>query len=157
MKSEPRQVRITVGDDRLSYNADVGSPAANMLETKIIINSTISDAHRGARFVSADLKDFFLTTPMKEDEYMKVTYKHFPDNIRTRYKLHEKVTASRHIYLKIKKGMYGLKQATILAYDNLEKNLAQYGYRPIVGTTGMWEHDTRPTKLCVCVDDFGIK
>ena len=58
---------------------------------------------------------------MEGDEYMKVTYKHFPDNIRKRYKLYEKVTASEHIYVKIKKGMYGLKQAAVLAYGNLKR------------------------------------
>ena len=121
----------------MAYNADAGLPAGNMLKTKLIINSTISDTHRGARFVSEDLKNFFLATPIKGDEYMKVNYKYFPDNIRKQYNLHEKVTASRHIYVRIKKGMYGLKQAVILAYDNLKKNLAQYGYRHIVGTTGM--------------------
>ena len=157
LKSEPYRIRITVGGDRLTYNADAGSPAANMLETKILINSTISDASRGARFMSADLKDFFLATPMEGDEYMKVHIKYFPEDIRKRYKLHEKVTASGHIYIRIKKGMYGLKQAAILAYDNLKKNLATHGYRPIVGTAGMWEHESRTTKFCVCVDDFGIK
>ena len=88
---------------------------------------------------------------------MKVNYKHFPADIRKRYNLHEKVTESGHIYIKIKRGMYGLKQAAILAYDNLKKNMKQYGYCPVLGTTGMWEHETRRTKFCVCVDDFGIK
>ena len=115
----------------MTYNADAGSPAANMLETKIIINSTISNAHRGARFMSADLKDFFLATPMEGEEFMKVNYKHFPNNIKKRYKIQEKVTASGHIYIKIKKGMYRLKQAAILAYGNLKTNLKQYGYHPI--------------------------
>jgi hypothetical protein len=23
--------------------------------------------------------------------------------------------------------------------------------------TGLWEHDTRPKKFCLCVDEFGIK
>ena len=78
-----------------------------MLETKLIINNIILDANRGARFASADLKDFFLATPMEGDEYIKVTYKHFPEDIRKRYKLHEKVTASGHIYVEIKKSMYG--------------------------------------------------
>ena len=53
--------------------------------------------------------------------------------------------------------MYGLKQAAILAYDNLKRNLAPHGYTLLVGTTGMWGHETRPTKFCVCVDDFGVK
>ena len=157
LKSEPHRVRITVGGDKLSYTADAGSPAANMLETKVLVNSTISDAHKGAKFMSADLKDFFLATPMEGDEYMKVPYKHFPQDIRLKYKLDSKVTNNGYIYIKIKKGMYGLKQAAILAYDQLRKNLEKHGYTPIAGTVGMWQHDKLPTKFCVCVDDFGIK
>ena len=53
--------------------------------------------------------------------------------------------------------MYGLKQVAILAYDHLRTSLEPYGYKPVVGTVGLWEHSTRPTKFCVCVDDFGIK
>ena len=59
LKSEPNRVRLTVGGDRLDYESDAGSPAASLVETKLTLNSTISDAHRGARFMSADLKDFF--------------------------------------------------------------------------------------------------
>ena len=126
----------------MTYNADAGAPAANMLETKILVNSTISDAKQGARFMSADLKDFFLATPMEGYEYMKVPYNHFPPDIRERYNLDSKVTASGHIFIKIKKGMYGLKQAAILAYDNMKKHLAAYGYHPIRGITGMWKRET---------------
>ena len=71
---------------------------------------------------------------------MKVPYKHFPPDIRRRYKLDEKVTTNGFIFIKIKKEMYGLKQAAILAYDNLKKQLAKNGYTPIVGTVGMWKH-----------------
>ena len=53
--------------------------------------------------------------------------------------------------------MYDLKQAALLAYRQLEKNLAKYGYAPISGTVGLWKHETRPTTFCVCVDDFGVK
>ena len=157
LKEEVYRVRITVGGDRLSYNDDAGSPAANLLETKLIINSTISDASKGARFMTADIKDHFLATPMKKAEYMKVQYKYFPEDIRQRYNLDSKVTPSGHIYIKINRGMYGLKQAAILAYDHLRKSLAPYGYKPVVGTVGLWKHESRPTTFCVCVDDFGIK
>ena len=68
---------------------DAGSPTANMLETRLLVNSTILDAHNGACFMSADLKDFFLATPMEGEEYMKVPYKHFPPDIRQRYNLDE--------------------------------------------------------------------
>ena len=45
------------------------------VETKILINSTILDAKKGTRFMSCDLKDFFLASPMKGSEYMKVPIK----------------------------------------------------------------------------------
>ena len=43
LKEEQYRARITVGRDNLEYSYDAGSLAANLLETKIIINSVISD------------------------------------------------------------------------------------------------------------------
>ena len=53
--------------------------------------------------------------------------------------------------------MDGLKQAAILAYKHLVNLLAPHGFRPCPNTTGLWKHDTQPTKFCLCVDDFGVK
>ena len=58
----------------------------------MIINSTISDSKRGARFMSADLKDHFLASPMNRPEYMKIPYKYFPDDIIQKYNLQNKVS-----------------------------------------------------------------
>ena len=80
-----------------------------MLETKLLLNSVISDAHKGARFMSADLKDHFLMTPMKENEYMKVQFNKFPEDIKQQYNLYNLVTSDGYIFIKIKKAMYGLK------------------------------------------------
>jgi len=76
LKSEKYRTRLTVGGDRLPYEADARSPTASLLETKLILNSTISDSDIGARFACADLKDHFLTTPMQDPEYMRVKYKY---------------------------------------------------------------------------------
>ena len=77
LKSEKWRVRLVVGGDRLPYPHDAGSPATLLLETKLIINSVISDAKKGARFMSLDLKDFFLMSPMPVPEYMKIHIKTF--------------------------------------------------------------------------------
>ena len=53
--------------------------------------------------------------------------------------------------------MYGLKQAALLGYQNLIQNLKPHGYHPIPHTSGLWKHETRPIKFCLCVDDFGVK
>ena len=58
---------------------------------------------------------------------------------------------------RLKKGMYGLKQAAVLAYNNLVNNLRQHGYAPIPQTVGLWKHKTLLTTFCLCVNDFGIK
>ena len=87
---------------------------------------------------------------------MKIYWKHISEDIRVQYNLQE-LLSNDYIYVKIKKGMYGLKQASILAWDNFVSNLSKHAYHPIKHTTGMWEHETRRTKFCLCVDDFGIK
>ena len=157
LKEETHRVRITVGGDRLACPDDTGSPTANIVETKILANSTISDAHLGARMCSVDLQNFYLATPMVRKEYMRVQLKHLPPDIIAQYNLLDKATSDGWVYIAIEKGMYGLKSAAILAYNNLKKNLEPYGYYPIEGTVGMWRHKTRKTRFCVCVDDFGIK
>jgi hypothetical protein len=145
-----------VGGDKLMYEFDSGSPTASLLETKILVNSVISDAHKGARFMSLDLKDFFLSTPMGTAEYMRIPVRYLPQDIIDKYNLATKLH-NGYIYCRIKKGMYGLKQAAILAYKQLKKHLAPHGYEPIPHTDGMWKHKTRKTTFCLCVDDFGVK
>ena len=157
LKEEKYRIRITVGGDKLPYNDDAGSPAADLLETKILLNSTISDAKRGARFMCLDIKDHFLATPMSNPEFMRVKLKYIPEDIRQRYKIYDIVSKDDWVYIKIQKGMPGLRQAAILAYKHLKNSLEPYGYKPIPGTVGLWKHDERPTKFCLCVDDFGVK
>ena len=157
LKPEPFRVRIVVGGDKLSYDDDAGSPATDLLETKILLNSTISDSAQGAFFISADIKDYFLGSHMTRPEYMKIHISKFPPDIIDQYGLKTKMDANNYVYVKIIKGMYGLKQASVLAYKQLVSALGVHGYFPEPHTTGIWSHKTLKTKFCLCVDDFGIK
>ena len=71
MNSEPYIVQLNVGGDQLDYEFNTGSPDDSILETKIAINSTISDAHEGSRFISADMKDHFLPSTMDINRNLK--------------------------------------------------------------------------------------
>jgi hypothetical protein len=123
------------------------------LETKLLLNSTISDADKGARFLCADLKDHLLASPMKNAEYMRIRYKYFPADIRQRYGLESLLANDDYIYIRIKKGMYGLKQAAILAYKHLVNQLAPHGCHPCPYTTGLWT-----PKICAqCTQNFQSK
>eukprot|EP00957_Ditylum_brightwellii_P182534 13904806-Ditylum_brightwellii.AAC.1 len=59
--------------------------------------------------------------------------------------------------MEIRKGMYGLSQAGILANKLLTEQLAEHGYYPIQHTPGLWCHKWRPVKFTLVVDDFGVK
>ena len=61
------------------------------------------------------------------------------------------------MYLKIVKGIYGLKQAGIIANIELTKYLDKFGYHPFQQTPGLWRHKTRATIFTLVVDDFAIK
>ena len=50
-----------------------------------------------------------------------------------------------------------MKQAAKLARDQLINHLKPYGYYPTKEAQNIWAHVSRPTKFCLCVDDFGIK
>lgn len=141
----------------MPYDNDSGSPAADLVETKLMINRTISDARKGAKFMCLDIKDHFYATPMIGNEYMKVQVKYIPDDIKKKYNIEALISEDGWVYIKIQKGMPGLKQAAILAYQHLKNSLEPYGYSHIPGTIGIWKHESRPTKFCLCVDDFGVK
>ena len=63
-------MRCTAGGDRLDYEDDPSSPAASLLDTKMHLNITISGAHRGARYGTADIETYYLNNPMSTYRYM---------------------------------------------------------------------------------------
>jgi hypothetical protein len=156
-KAEPYRICMTVGGDRLDAYQDVCSPAVGILDTKLHLNSTISAAKKGARYCTGDLKDFFLCSDMTIFQYMRVHRKYVPAAIIDKYKLTPAHFDSKgYAYLEIRKGIYGLKEASILAYDQLKAHLAPYGYTPVCFTPGLWRHNTCCTTFTLAVDNFGI-
>jgi len=61
LKTEPYRVRLTVGGDKLEYAGDAGSPAASIIETKLLVNSVISTPGENSSLRTS--KIFFSTTP----------------------------------------------------------------------------------------------
>ncbi len=59
---EPNQTRLVVGSDRVHYPGNAGTPTADLLTVKLLINSTISTPN--AKYMAMDIKDFYLITPM---------------------------------------------------------------------------------------------
>jgi hypothetical protein len=113
------------GEDRVHYLSNVGTLTANLITVKLLINSIISTT--GAKFMTMDIKDFYLNTPMARCEFMQLKLSDMPDNVIEHYNLQVIATANGFVYCEIRKGMYGLPQAGIIAQQLLETRLAAHG------------------------------
>jgi hypothetical protein len=153
-KKENERAQLTVGGDRLDYSGDVATSTADITIFKILINITLST--KGAAMVMMDIKSYYLGTPLPWFEYMKMMLSRFPEEIIQRYNL-KALAVDGWGYIEIRKGMYGLKQAGILANQLLQTRLAPYGYYPARQTPGLWLHKTRPISFTLVVDDFAVK
>jgi hypothetical protein len=76
-----------------------------------------------------------------------------PEDVIDEYQFKTKSTNNGYIYVEIRKDMYGLPQASILAHKLLEK----HGYHQSKYTPGFWKHQSHPTQFLLVVDSFGIK
>ena len=68
---------------------------------------------------------------MEHFEYIKISFLWIPKEIRTQYNLYYLVKHGGYVYCEARKGMYGLKQATRPAFDNIVKILSPHGYLPV--------------------------
>jgi hypothetical protein len=80
----------------------------------------------GACFSGANIKNMYLETPLDCFEYIRMPISLFPTNIINHYQLSNKVLKD-YVYMKIRKGMYGLPQVGILANKLPKKRRAKHG------------------------------
>ncbi|KAL7544208.1 hypothetical protein ACHAWF_007592 [Thalassiosira exigua] len=147
--------RFVVGGNRINYPGEVATPTADMLVAKILLNSVVSTP--GARFMTMDISNFYLMTPLKRPEYIRMRMSDIPDEIICEYKLRDFASDDGSIYIAAVRGMYGLPHAGLLANELLEKRLNAHGYRQSKLVPGLWTHDWRPIQFTLVVDDFGVK
>jgi hypothetical protein len=103
-----------------------------------------------------DINNYYLGTPLPWFEYMIMLLSCFPEKIVQKYNLNN-LAVSGWVYIQIRKGMYGLKQAGLIANQLLQTHLASSGYYPAHHTPGLWLHRTRPISFTLVVDDFTVK
>jgi hypothetical protein len=144
-----------MGGNLINYPDDCGTPTADLITVKILLNSIVSTLN--AKFMTIDLKDFYLMTPMTRKEYFRMKLDLFPTDIIEEYKLRDVADPDGNVYCKVTRGMYGLPQAGIIAQELLTKRLLVAGYCQCTITPGYWCHDWRPISFTLVVDDFGVK
>jgi hypothetical protein len=116
---ESNKTMLVVGGNRVHYPGNAGTPTADLLTVKLLINSTISTPN--AKYTTMDIKNFYLNTPMAQYKYMRLQIANMPDDVIKHYHLTDLATLDGYVYCKIQKGMYSLPQAGIIAQQLREK------------------------------------
>ena len=78
--------------------------------------------------MTIDLSNFYLMTPSKWCEYIRIHIRDIQDEIIAEYKLKEKSEANGVLYIVANCGMYGLLQSGVLANKILETRINKRGY-----------------------------
>jgi hypothetical protein len=121
---------------------------------KILINRTFSTAE--AKMMMMDIKKYYLGTPLPIYEYMRLNISILPLDTIEKYDF-TRFAVNGWVYMEIRKGMYGLRQAGLLANQLLQKRLKPFGYYPARQTPGLWLHNTKTPAFSLVVDAFAVK
>ena len=120
---------------------------------RLMINSVISKT--GEKFAALDISNFYLDTPMKKAEYVKIQFSKIPLEFVDEYNLQE-YAHKVWVYFECLQGAYELPQYGILANNLIRSRLEKEGYYETETTPGLWHHKWRPIMFCLIVDDFGV-
>jgi hypothetical protein len=88
-----------MGGNLINYLDDCGTPTADLLTAKLMFNSIISTP--GAKFMTIDIKDFYLMTPMDRFEYFRMKLDLFPQDIINEYGLCDKFDTDGNVFCKV--------------------------------------------------------
>ncbi len=102
-----------------------------------------------------DIKNFYLTAKLEYFEYMQMPLDPFPIWIQNQYNL-KNVAYNGYVHLEMRRAVWGLPQAGIIANKWLHLKLALFGYFQHVNTPGLWYHKLRRISFTLVVDDFGV-
>jgi hypothetical protein len=149
-----RRVRGTIGGDRVNYPGEVSARTAEMEVVKLLLNSVLNTA--GAKWMTADITDFYLNTPLERKEYLRIQAKFLPAEVMKEFGF-DKYMVNGSVLFEVNKGMYGLPQAGLLAQKRLIAHLASAGYHQCKHVPCLFEHESSGTQFTLVVDDFGIK
>jgi hypothetical protein len=110
-QAEKERARLTDGGGTLDYSRDVATSTADITYFKIPINSNLST--EDAEMMMMDINKYYFGTPLPRYEYMRLPLSITPYEIIANYNLRA-ISGDGWVYIEIRKGMYGLKQAGLL-------------------------------------------
>ncbi len=88
-----------MGGNFVNYPGDCGTPTADLLTVKLLLNSIISTPN--AKIMTLDLKDFYLMTLMKRYKHFRMKLELFPQDIIDEYDLTSKVDHNGNVHCEV--------------------------------------------------------
>ena len=146
------RVRGTIGGDRINYPGETAANTAAMPVVKLLLQSVISD---DLNWMTLDIKDYYLNTPLPRPEYIRIQQKLIPANVIEKHDL-QPFLVNNSVLFEVNQGMYGLPQAGYLAQRRLIAHLAENDYHE-TPTPCLFRHSSNGTTFALVVDDFGVK
>ena len=103
-----RRVRGTLGGDRINYNGNTLSEVADPAAVSIHQQSVLADRKKGlnAKYVTLDLKDYYLGCQLDREEYLWIPTKHMTAKTMNEFNLYQYVSDGK-ILFRVDGSMYG--------------------------------------------------
>ena len=79
LKAETYHTRLTLGGNLINFPGDVTTPTVDLMMAKLIFNSVLLT--KNAKFMCADISNFYLNSPMDRYDYMKLPLDIMPEEI----------------------------------------------------------------------------
>jgi hypothetical protein len=102
-----KRVRTTAGGDKIEYSGDKAANTAGLKTIKTLWNSVLSTYK--AKFMTIDVKDFYLNTRLQTPEYAWVTLAQIPPATQAKYHIDDLVVNGK-VLVEINGGIYGLNK-----------------------------------------------
>eukprot|EP00957_Ditylum_brightwellii_P127580 9729057-Ditylum_brightwellii.AAC.1 len=100
-KADPNRARHVVGGYTVEYLFEISTQTADLVADKMLMN--LVNSTKGATFWTMGIKNFYLNTPMKQYEYMRLWYDIITEEIIKQYQLDKIKTADGWVYMEIQK------------------------------------------------------
>ncbi len=152
-KDDPNRIQNTAMGNLTTYGGKLSVCTPDINRAKFHWNIFMSTPN--AKYMCLDIKNY-LTAALEYFEYMKMPLSLFLSWIFKQYNLKTHVMDS-WVHLEMRRAVWGLPQAGILANKRLQRKLAPFGYYQCVNTPSLWYHGTHPFTFMLIVDDFGVK
>ncbi len=153
-KDDPHIVCITAGGNLINYNGKASVRTTDLDTAKLYWNSVVSTEN--AQYMCLNIKNFYLTAVLEYFEYMKIPLLLFPECTTDQYKLKTQALYGG-VYIEMRRAVWSLPQAGILANKCLHRKLAPFGYYESTNTPGLWHQKSKPITFTLVINNFGVK